>query len=124
MKRIIIVENDFIIALALKKAIQRLGHEVTATLDNGKAAIAKVKQGQADLILMETRLFGEMDGIEAMNQIRRFSGVPVIYMTGQPLESIKKRALQTHPAGYLSKPLNTKDLEELVRKTFGENYSG
>ena len=123
MKRIIIVEKDFIIALALKKGIQRLGHEVTAILDNGKAAIAKVKQGAVDLVLMEIRLFGEIDGIEAMNHIRKISDVPVIFLTGNTDESTKKRAMETNPAGFLIKPLQKDTLKEIFRKTVGENQN-
>lgn len=117
MKRIFIVEDDFIIALALEKGIQRLGHAVTAKVDNAGAAIAKVNQDAPDLVLMDISLVGEMDGIKAMNHIRKFSDVPIIFLTGNTDESTKKRAMKTNPAGYLTKPLNTTALKELISKT-------
>ncbi len=121
MKRIIIVEDDFILAIMLEKEIQQLGHEVAAKLGSAEEAIAIVKKNDPDLVLMEIRLYGDMDGIEAMTQIRKFSDVPVIYMASNSFESTKKRAMETNPAGYLTKPLNTKVFKELISKTFDEN---
>lgn len=116
MKRIILVEDDFIISLLLEKQIQRMGYQVAEKIDNGEAAIEKVKENHLDLILMDIKLVGEIDGIQAMNEIRKFSEVPVIYLTGNADENTKKRAMATNPDGYLIKPVDMKVLKNAIRE--------
>ncbi len=115
MKRIILVEDDFIIALLLEKQIQRMGYEVAEKIDNGEDAIAMVRENRLDLVLMDIKLVGEIDGIEAMNEIRKFSDVPVIYLTGNADENTKKRAYKTGPSDYLIKPIDMEVLKKTIR---------
>ncbi|MEX0681770.1 MAG: response regulator [Balneolales bacterium] len=114
MKQIILVEDDFIIALLLEKQIQRMGYEVAAKVDNGEAAIKKARIGNVDLILMDIKLVGDMDGVEAMSNIRKFSDIPVIYLTGNADENTKKRAASTRPEGYLIKPVDMEVLKTAI----------
>ncbi len=116
MKRIILVEDDFIIALLLEKQIQRMGYEVAEKIDNGEAAVTTIRDEDPDLVLMDIKLVGEMDGIEAMNEIRKFSDLPVIYLTGNADENTKQRALETNPEGYLIKPVDMELLKNNIRR--------
>lgn len=116
MKRIILVEDDFIIALLLEKQIQRMGYEVAEKIDNGEAAVTTIRDEDPDLVLMDIKLVGEMDGIEAMNEIRKFSDIPVIYLTGNADENTKQRALETNPEGYLIKPVDMELLKNNIRR--------
>lgn len=116
MKRIILVEDDFIIALLLEKQIQRMGFEVAHKIDNGEQAIELVKKDRLDLVLMDIKLVGDLDGIEAMENIREFSEIPVIYLTGNADENTKKRANGTNPEGFLIKPVDMKVLKQHIRR--------
>lgn len=123
MKRIILVEDDFIISLLLEKQIQRMGYEVAEKIDNGEDAIEKVRENRLDLVLMDIKLVGEIDGIEAMNEIRKFSDVPVIYLTGNADENTKKRAYETGPSDYLIKPIDMEVLKKTIRGVLETNTS-
>ncbi|MDI6401415.1 response regulator [Balneolaceae bacterium ANBcel3] len=123
MKRIVLVEDDFIIALLLEKQIQRMGYVVADKIDNGEAAIETIKNNQPDLVLMDIKLVGDMDGIDAMNEIRKFSDIPVIYLTGNADENTKKRALKTRPEGYLIKPVDMEVLKKNIHEIMNSNIA-
>lgn len=115
MKNIILVEDDFIISLLLEKQIQRMGYAVSAKVDNGPEAIDKVKKQHLDLVLMDIKLVGDMDGVDAMKAIREFSKIPVIYLTGNADDNTKQRANETDPDGYLIKPVDMEVLKRTIR---------
>lgn len=109
-KRVLIVEDELIIALMIERMIQNLGHTVLAKVTNGEAAIEAAKEHNPDIILMDIRLQGEMDGIEAMSEIRRSSNIPVIYITGNSDENYRKRVEESKPLDFLTKPITQGDL--------------
>lgn len=118
MKRILIVEDDAIISLLLEKRLQRFGYEVAAVVDTGVDAVNYIKQESVNLVLMDIMLFGEMNGIEAINQVRKFSDVPVIYLTGNADASIKKQAMDTNPREYMIKPIDFIKLNKAISDIF------
>ena len=81
--RILIVEDDQIIQLDLLRHLKQLDYAVVGAASSGEEAVAKATQLQPDLVLMDIRLQGAMDGIEAAHQIQSASQVPVIYLTAQ-----------------------------------------
>ncbi len=81
--RILVVEDDQIIQLDLRGHLKQLGYVVVGTASSGEEAITKAAQLQPDLVLMDIRLRGAMDGIEAARQIRAAREIPVIYLTAQ-----------------------------------------
>jgi CheY-like chemotaxis protein len=109
-KRILIVEDELIIALMIERMVQNLGHTVIEKVTTGNAAIEAAKKHNPDIILMDIRLQGEMDGIEAMSEIRRTSNVPVIYITGNSDENYRKRIEESKPLDFLTKPITQGDL--------------
>ena len=77
--RILVVEDDRIIARSLRLILEQLGYEVTALASTGQAAIREAEETKPDLILMDIVLDGEMDGIEAARVIRSHLSIPIIY---------------------------------------------
>lgn len=117
-KKVIIVEDDLILNLLYENYLERLGFETEGELVYGKTAIEIAKKIKPDLIVMDISLEGEIDGIEAMLQIREFSDVPVIYITGNSDPYHVERAKDTNPLDYLTKPIEFEDLKKSVKKYF------
>lgn len=109
-KNILIVEDELIIALMIERMVQNLGHNVLDKVTTGEAAVEAAKEHKPDIILMDIRLQGEMDGIEAMNEIRRSANIPVIYITGNSDENYRKRVEALKPLGFLTKPISQGEL--------------
>src|SRR5437773_8687477 len=78
--RVLIVEDERIVAMDLRRRVEQLGHAVVGTVSTGALAVQCAEKFDPDLVLMDIRLQGEMDGITAAEQIRRAAGLPVIFM--------------------------------------------
>lgn len=117
-KTVIIVEDDLILNLLYESYLERLGFETEGELVYGKTAIETAKKIDPDLIVMDISLEGEIDGIDAMIEIRKFSNVPVIYITGNSDAYHVERAEETNYLDYLTKPIEYDDLEKAVNKHF------
>ncbi|MEW5849963.1 MAG: ATP-binding protein [Myxococcota bacterium] len=109
--RVLVVEDEQIVALDLADRLMRLGYEVVGTSDNGAAAIELAGELLPDVILMDIRLRGEVDGVDAATQIRRQHDVPVVYLTAHGDPATVARAKATEPYGYLLKPFEQQDLQ-------------
>ncbi len=114
--RILVVEDDRIIARSLRMILERLGYEVTALASTGDAAIREAEENKPDLILMDIVLDGAMDGIEAAGIIRSHTNIPLIYLTAHADHTTRKRADATQPFGYLSKPIMREDLRRNIEQ--------
>jgi CheY-like chemotaxis protein len=79
--KILVVEDEAIVAMDIADTLRKLGHEVTATVPSGERAIASIQENRPDLIIMDVGLEGEMDGIQTAEQIRAQFSIPVIYLT-------------------------------------------
>lgn len=108
--RILIVEDEFIIANEIKGMLEDLGYDVLNIAAQGKDAIQKAKENKPDLVLMDIMLKGEVDGIQAAEEIRSCFSVPIIYLTAYANKEILERAKVTTPFGYLLKPFKDRDL--------------
>lgn len=109
--RILIVEDEAIIALEIENQLQSLGYEVISIVDNGEKAIKKAVEDKPDLILMDIRIKGEIDGIDTAKAIRSQFGIPVIFLTAYLDEERIERAKITMPFGYVLKPIQERDLK-------------
>jgi two-component system, response regulator PdtaR len=118
--KILIVEDEAIIALQMKIQLSRLGYVVCDTVGTAEQAIARARECAPDLILMDIHLHGVMSGADAMLEIRAFSQAPVIFMTGYPDEEVEESAARSQPAGYLVKPINSADLVKAVQGWVGK----
>jgi signal transduction histidine kinase len=111
--RILIVEDEHLVALDIQQHVARLGH-VAEIVYSGEDAVARVAASQFDLILMDVRLNGPIDGIQAANEIRREIDVPVIYLTAYADNDTLDRARLTEPYGYLLKPFQERELKAAI----------
>ena len=112
--KILIVEDEAIIAEEIKTGLEDMGYSVTSIVKTGEAAIEKAQQDRPDLILMDIRLEGKIDGIEAAERIRSRFGVPVIFLTAHVDEEKLDRAKLALPFGYLLKPIQDRDLKVTI----------
>src|ERR687885_1839650 len=108
--KILVVEDEKIIALNVKESLESLGYVVPAIADSGEKAIEKAIQFRPDLVLMDIRLKGNIDGIQAAEQIWNSMQIPVIYVTGHSDKSTLERAKVTAPFGYILKPIKEREL--------------
>jgi len=108
--KILIVEDESIVALNIQSRLERLGYVVTGNIPSGEAAIQKVEETSPDLVLMDIKLKGTVDGIEAAGQIRNRFQIPVVYLTAYSDDETLNRAKLTEPYGYILKPFESRDL--------------
>jgi signal transduction histidine kinase len=104
--RILVVENESFVAFDLRQSLQRLEHEVVAMVSTGKDAILQAEVLSPDLILMDIQLDGEMDGIEAAQQIQAKCQIPIIYLTASTDPVTLGRIAASQPYGYMLKPIS------------------
>ena len=108
--RILIVEDQVIVARDEQYTLEDLGYIVVGSSVTGEDAIAKAEEHQPDLVLMDIMLKGEMDGIEAAQQIRERFDIPVIFVTAYADRATLHRAKLIEPFGYILKPFEEADL--------------
>ncbi len=111
---ILIVEDEAIIALGLQMELEMSGYGICQVVATGEDAIACVAENPPDLILMDNRLAGSMDGIEAARVILAAHPLPIIFMTGYAADDIVQRAQSLHPHGYLIKPIRVYEIQPLI----------
>lgn len=108
--RLIIVENEGIVAFNIQRRLEGLGYRVVANVASGEESIDAVVETNPDLVLMDIKLEGSFDGIEAATQIRDRFQIPVVYLTAYTDEETLNRAKLTEPHGYILKPFEARDL--------------
>lgn len=109
-----LVEDEVIIAMDVSQRLETLGYEVVAHVTSGTNAIRTAAETQPDLILMDIKIQGPMDGIETAAQIRAAQDVPIIYLTAFADENTLKRARVTEAFGYLLKPFEERELHSAI----------
>ena len=88
---------------------------VVGEAEDGLDVIRRVEKLSPDLVLMDIRLVGQMDGIEAAQEIRGFSTAPIVFVTGYHDERFKEAAMKVQPAAYLVKPIRRRDIEQALK---------
>ena len=122
-KKIMIVEDEVIMAMAVEQKLIDLGYEVVDTIDRGDDAIKRAKQLRPDLILMDIILKGDTDGIEAAQEIHDDLDIPVIYLTAYSDDEVLKRARITEPYGYMVKPFRTSEMKAHIEMALYKHES-
>lgn len=112
--RLLIVEDESIVALDIQARLLQMGYEVIGIVDSGEDAIDMAAEGKPDLVLMDIRLRGRMDGVEAAQQIRARFGIPVVFLTAYADELTLQRAKIAEPLGYLIKPFEERELRSTL----------
>lgn len=121
MANIIIVEDEAIVAMENKMNLHFAGHQILAIVTSAEAAIDAFNAETPDLLLMDIKLRGEMDGVEAMNVIRQKSNVPVVFLTGNSDAKTIQRIQSISNASYLQKPILTAEIVEEVNRMLSKN---
>jgi PAS domain S-box-containing protein len=109
--RILIVEDENIVALDIEMRLTGLGYQVVGAVATGEDAVSYALEMQPDLILMDIHLRGDIDGVEAARQIQTQRHIPVVFLTAYADDTTFQRAVVTEPFGYLLKPLDEKELQ-------------
>jgi PAS domain S-box-containing protein len=112
--QILVVEDEDTIATTIQDILKSFGYAVPAVVCSGEEAIQKVVEMQPDLVLMDIRLEGSMDGVEAAEKIRSEFNIPVVYLTAYMDDSTVQRAMITEPFGFIPKPFEPRELHTAV----------
>ena len=108
--RIMIVEDEGIIARSLKDELEDMGYQVPAVVARGEEVLEKAREVQPDLALIDIYLEGEMDGIAVAKQLRAELGLPAVFLTAYSDRETLERSKAAEPLGYLIKPVHARDL--------------
>ena len=115
MKKILIVEDERILAVSLKMDLEDAGYSEILMVTNCEDACQAVENAQPGLVLMDISIQGEKNGIETAERISAISNVPVVYLTGETDTETRRKAESTSNCrGYLTKPVNMEVLEPLM----------
>ena len=113
-EKILIVEDEAIVAESLRDKLEELGYAVAATVPSGEEALVKANALRPDLVLMDVRLKGKMDGVETAGILKETLGLPVIFLTAYSDSNTLQRAKITEPFGYIVKPFKEKELHTTI----------
>lgn len=112
--RILVVEDESIVAKDIQRTLEKLGYEVPATASSAAAAYEKLNEVEPDLVFLDVKLKGEQDGVHIAEYIKDRFDIPVIFLTSFVDQETIDRAKVTEPYGYLVKPFNEGDLKTTV----------
>lgn len=112
--RILIVEDEKIISLDLRRRLERFGYDVCGMASTGSDAVNKAAELEPDIILMDIMLSGDKDGIEAATEIKRVHNIPVIFLTAYADDKTLDRAKAAEPFGYVLKPFKERELYSTI----------
>jgi CheY-like chemotaxis protein len=114
--RVLIAEDERLVARDLERRLRGLGYIVVALVSTGTEAVDQALEQKPDMVLMDIRLRGQMDGIEAVAAIRKQLDVRTIYMTAYTDEATMARAQATQPDAVLHKPFSSRSLQQTVQR--------
>ena len=114
--RVLIVEDEFLIALHMETSLMELGHTVCGTTSSGEDAVRLAREEEPDVVIIDINLQGEMDGIETAGRIRSFSTTAVIFVTGYSDRDLKSRAEEMKPLAYFIKPVSVDQIISAFNK--------
>jgi len=111
---ILVVENETVVALNIQNRLEEIGYGVPDIVSSGEQAIEIAESTQPDLVLMDIRLTGKVDGIQAAEEIRTKLKIPIVYMTAYSDRETLERAKVTEPYGYIIKPFEARELYSVI----------
>ncbi len=123
-KKIVVVEDEMIVGMMIKLKLEKMGYSVTGFASKGKEAISMVGAIHPDLILMDIRLKGGMDGVETAMKIRESYSIPIVFITADSSKVTRERASRVGHQGYLTKPFMDEDLGDIVHSVFYNSVDG
>jgi DNA-binding response OmpR family regulator len=114
--RILVVEDDYFVSTYIEAVLGDAGFTLIGTVHAGEEAVQLAVDGKPDLVIMDIRLAGAMDGIDAAREILSLIGVRSLFVTAHSDEVTRARGAIAHPVGWLEKPFNGFDLLRTVRQ--------
>ena len=112
--KILVVEDESIVARDIRNMLLGIGYEVTAVTSDAEDAVKQAEKEQPHLVLMDIMLKGDISGVEAADQIYSRLNIPVVYLTAYADETTLQRAKETEPFGYLLKPFEERELKSTI----------
>lgn len=119
--KILIVEDEQVVAMDVDLQLAELGYQVTGIATTGEEALRLVEAACPDLVLMDIQLHGAMDGVAIAGQIRDRWQVPVVFVTAYANDDIVTRAKEAGSYGYVTKPYSSKDLDAVIVKALQQD---
>lgn len=113
-KRILIVEDERVVAESIREILCGFGYDVIGIQASAETSVAIALKERPDLIIMDIKLNGEMDGIEAVEKVHETAYLPVVYLTAYSEPATIERANRTRHSGFVKKPVMDGDLEITV----------
>lgn len=120
--RILVVEDDPVVALDIKKKLESLGYSIAGISETGPSALESMDRAIPDLVVMDVRLRGDMDGIDTALIVQKDYSVPVVYVTGQSDPGTLDRIQSSHPFGFLLKPFEARELDTVIRIALNRHH--
>jgi len=121
--KILVVEDEAIIALDIQSILRKIGFSQAEVVHSGEESIQKVAAGKPHLVLMDIKLKGNLDGIQAAHEIFYQYKVPVVYITAFGDEGTLKRANGTARYGFITKPFEETDLQSTIQNALQKAYN-
>lgn len=118
--KILIVEDEMVIAANISLQLNELGYEVTGIVPRGEEALLHIQENAPDIILLDINLKGNLDGIETAQAMQKTHNIPVIYLTANVDDAHFNRAKTTHPYGFIAKPFKKLDLQRAIELTISQ----
>lgn len=122
--KILVAEDEVIVGKDIQQRLDRLGYDVVGLATSAAAAVQQAEATRPDLVLMDIRLKGDVDGIEAAQAIRHQRDIPIVYLTAYGDDRTLERAKATEPSGYLLKPFDGKELGITIEIALQKHRSG
>ena len=115
--KILIVEDDMLVAAKISMQLVTLGYEVTGIVPRGDEAIWHVEEYRPDIVLLDINLKGKYDGIETAHELHKNDDIPIIYIVANSDKAIIDRAKEVKPYGFIKKPIKPADLQHAIELT-------
>lgn len=118
--KILIVEDEMVIAANISLQLTELGYEVTGIVPRGEEALTQIESEFPDILLLDINLKGKLDGIETALKMQENHDIPVIYLTANSDDAHFRRAKETHPYAFIAKPFKKLDLQRAIELTMSQ----
>jgi len=112
--KILIVEDDSVSALLLKKALEKNNHDIIGIADSGEKALDILEENVADIVMMDINLAGELDGIKTTEIVNEKYDIPVVYLSASSDAETLNKVVGTNPSAYVIKPFNIRELNMVI----------
>lgn len=113
--KILVVEDENIIAMDIRYTLRNLGYDVCGVVSSGEESVEKASSMNPDLILMDIKLKGNVDGVSAAQKIQSRQNIPVLYLTAYGDENTLNRLDKTKPFDYIHKPFEERELQFKIK---------